>query len=77
MPPSRKSIQGKISQLPEMIITVALLPYTGEFRIAAVKNRFAKNSASGAQYVSLWTDASRMLVYNYRSTEQIGYAYGQ
>jgi hypothetical protein len=68
MPPSRKSIQGKISQLPEMIITVALLPWTGEFRIAAVKNRFAKNSASGKQYVSLWTDASRMSIWNYKQT---------
>ena len=70
MPPSRKSIQGKISQLPEMIITVALLPWTGEFRIAAVKNRFAKNSASGKQYVSLWSDSSRMSVWNYKQTEQ-------
>jgi len=75
MPPSRKSIQGKISQLPEMIITVALLPYTGEFRIAAVKNRFARNSASGAQYVSLWTDASRMSIWNYRQNSQQNWSY--
>ena len=75
MPPSRKSIQGKISQLPEMIITVALLPWNGEFRIAAVKNRFAKNSASGKQYVSLWTDASRMSIWNYKQNDQHDWAY--
>jgi KaiC/GvpD/RAD55 family RecA-like ATPase len=67
MPPSRKAIQGKISQLPEMILTVALLPYTGEFRVAAVKNRFAKHSASGSQYVTLWSDASRMSIYSNRA----------
>jgi RecA-family ATPase len=68
MPPSRKSIQGKISQLPEMILTVALIPHTGEFKVACVKNRFAKNSASGSQYVSLWSDASRMNIYSHRQT---------
>lgn len=68
MPPSRKAIQGKISQLPEMILTVALIPHTGEFKVACVKNRFAKNSASGADYVSLWSDASRMNIYSHRQT---------
>ena len=75
MPPSRKSIQGKISQLPEMIITVALLPDTGEFRVAAVKNRFARNSASGRQYVSLWADASRMSIWNYRQNTPNSWSY--
>ena len=64
LPPSRKAIQGKIAQLPEMILTVALLPYNGEFRIAAVKNRFAKHSAGGDHYVTLYADASRMTMYN-------------
>jgi len=64
MPPSRKAIQGKIAQLPEMILTVALLPYSGEFRVAAVKNRFAKHSATGDHYVTLYADASRMTMYN-------------
>jgi len=71
MPPSRKAIQGKISQLPEMIITVALLPYNGEFRVAAVKNRFAKHSASGESYVILWADASRMSMYSDRAAQHI------
>jgi RecA-family ATPase len=64
LPPSRKSIQGKISQLPEMILTVALDHDTSEYRIACVKNRFAKNSASGSNYTILYADASRMTLYN-------------
>ena len=64
LPPSRKSIQGKISQLPEMILTVAMDHDTSEYRIACVKNRFAKNSASGANFTVLYADASRMTLYN-------------
>lgn len=66
LPPSRKSIQGKISQLPEMILTVAMDHDTSEYRIACVKNRFAKNSASGANFTVLYADASRMTLYNDR-----------
>lgn len=63
-PPSRKSIQGKISQLPEMILTVALDHDSSEYRVACVKNRFAKNSPSGENYTILYADASRMTLYN-------------
>lgn len=68
LPPSRKSIQGKISQLPEMILTVAMDHETSEYRVACVKNRFAKNSASGSDYTVLFADASRMTLYNDRQT---------
>jgi predicted ATP-dependent serine protease len=71
LPPSRKAIQGKISQLPEMILTVALVSQTGEFRVAAVKNRFAANSADGSRYVTLWADASRMSMYSDRAAQHI------
>ena len=64
LPPSRKAIQGKIAQLPEMILTVALVPHSGEFRIACVKNRFAKHSATGDNYLTLWADAGRMTIYS-------------
>jgi predicted ATP-dependent serine protease len=64
LPPSRKSVQGKISQLPEMILTVALDHASSEYRVACVKNRFAKNSASGDDYTVLYADASRMTLYN-------------
>ena len=59
-PPSRRSSQGKVSQLPEMILTVAMDTENGVFKIACVKNRFAKHSAMGDQWVELTADASRM-----------------
>jgi len=59
-PPARRAIQGKISQLPEMILTVAMETEQSELRVACVKNRFAKHSARGDQWVSLRVDASRM-----------------
>ena len=66
MPPSRKAIMGKIAALPELILTVALVQHSGEFRVAAVKNRFAKHSPSGQPYVTLWSDASRMTIHTDR-----------
>jgi len=77
LPPARKAIQGKIAQLPEMIITVALVPSTGEFRVACVKNRFAANSADGSNYVTLWADASRMTLYSDRSSQFIAQSWSQ
>ena len=71
MPPSRKAVQGKISQLPEMILTVALVPATGEFRVAAVKNRFARHSATGDMFTTLWADASRMTIHADRTSQFI------
>ena len=65
-PPSRRAIMGKIAALPELILTVALVQHSGEFRIAAVKNRFAKHSPTGETYVTLWADASRMTLYSER-----------
>jgi RecA-family ATPase len=62
-PPARKAIQGKVSQLPEVIITVAMEPENSEFRIACVKNRFAKHSAMGTDYVTLYSDAARMKLF--------------
>jgi predicted ATP-dependent serine protease len=59
-PPSRRSIQGKVSQLPEMILTVAMDTAQGVLRLACVKNRFAKHSAMGDSWVELVADASRM-----------------
>ena len=59
-PPSRRAIQGKVSQLPEMILTVAMETERSEFRIACVKNRFAKHSAMGDKWIALKVDASRM-----------------
>jgi predicted ATP-dependent serine protease len=77
LPPSRKSIQGKISQLPEMILTVAMDHDTSEYRIACVKNRFAKNSAAGTDYTVLFADASRMTLYNDRASVHVAQYWSQ
>ena len=71
IPPARKAIQGKISQLCELILTVALVSDTGEFRVACVKNRFAKNSADGSRYTTLQADASRMSLYSDKASQYI------
>lgn len=67
VPPARKAIQGKVSQLPELILTVALIPATGEFRVAPVKNRFGANTPTGEDYITLYADPARMVVYNDRN----------
>jgi len=77
LPPSRKSIQGKISQLPEMILTVAMDHDSSEYRIACVKNRFAKNSAAGTDYTVLFADASRMTLYNDRQSVHVAQYWSQ
>lgn len=66
-PPARKAIQGKVSQLPELILTVALIPATGEFRVAPVKNRFGANTPTGDDFITLYADPSRMVIYNDRN----------
>lgn len=76
LPPARKAIQGKVSQLPELILTVALLPDSGEFRVAPVKNRFGPNTPTGADYIILWADPSRMTVFNDRNQAYVAKNWG-
>lgn len=64
VPPARKAIQGKVSQLPELILTVALVGATGEFRVAPVKNRFGANTPTGEDFVVLFADAARMKIFD-------------
>jgi KaiC/GvpD/RAD55 family RecA-like ATPase len=59
-PAPRRAIQGKVSQLPEQILSVALDPNEDEFRVAAVKNRHGKHDASGYNWVGIPVDLSRM-----------------
>ncbi|HET6917267.1 MAG TPA: AAA family ATPase [Acidimicrobiales bacterium] len=63
-PPSRNRIQGKVSQLPEVILSIAR--DGNELRIAAVKNRYGPGDASGEKYVTLWTDPTRCRFYGSR-----------
>jgi hypothetical protein len=62
MPAPRRAILGKASQLPSMILSIAMNPEYQEFRVAAVKNRFGEHSADASNYVTLGIDASRVQI---------------
>lgn len=52
-PPPRRSIHGKVSQLPSLMLTLGYDPMGKQLRVAAVKNRFGPNSADGKVNVQL------------------------
>ena len=58
----RRAILGKASQLPSMILSIAMNPEYGEFRVAAVKNRFGEHSADASNFVTLGIDPSRVQI---------------
>lgn len=53
MPPARRAIHGKVSQLPSLILTLGYDVMGKQLRVAAVKNRFGPNSADGKVNVPL------------------------
>jgi hypothetical protein len=53
IPQQRASIQGKVAQLPERILTVALDTTQGTFLFAPVKNRGGKQDATGNTHFRL------------------------
>lgn len=73
-PPHRRSIQGKVSQLPALILTLGYNPFEHTLRVAAVKNRFGKHSVDGKDYAGLFvnfatcqigdSDAYGRMIYN-------------
>ena len=52
-PPPRRSIHGKVSQLPATILTLGYNPFEQKLKVAAVKNRFGKHSADGKDMTEL------------------------
>lgn len=56
-PPPRAQLQGKVSQLPEIALGVALAD--GEYRIAVTKHRSGKQDAAAKSWVTLMADAER------------------
>jgi hypothetical protein len=63
-PYPRGAIRGKVSQYPEIILSIAMLPQQGEMRVACVKHRHAVPSPSGEDYTTVYVDGSRMSFYN-------------
>ena len=64
MPAKRADIAGKVAQMPENILTVALDPAAGVIRMAAVKNRTGPSDPNAESYMELPIDLSRMLIFN-------------
>jgi replicative DNA helicase len=56
MPPPRRAIHGKVSQLPALILTLGYDPSQGFLRIASVKNRFGPHYADASQWASLFVN---------------------
>lgn len=70
-PAARKAIQGKIAQLPELILTTAMEPVADRLHVACVKNRSGVHDPTGDNYVSLFTDLPRMQLFD---TQQAAWA---
>ena len=62
-PPPRKAVQGKVNQLPEQILSIAMNPKDNVLKVAAVKNRHGAHDPTGEEYVTLAVDAARMSIY--------------
>lgn len=69
-PQPRTKLQGKVSQLPKVILSLA---FDGSvLKIAAVKNRFGPADASGRNYVELHVDPARSQFFNSRQDQMNG-----
>lgn len=56
VPPPRRSIHGKVSQLPAVILTLGYDPSQGMLRVAAVKNRFGPHFADASEWATLFVN---------------------
>lgn len=60
--PPRASLQGKVAQLPAVILTVHNDAQRQAMHIAAVKNRYGAADPSGKTGQPVWFDAARMQI---------------
>lgn len=56
VPPPRRAIHGKVSQLPAVILTLGYDPSQGMLRVAAVKNRFGPHTADASEWATLFVN---------------------
>lgn len=69
-PQPRTKLQGKVSHLPKVILSLA---FDGQvLKVAAVKNRFGPGDASGRTYVELQCNPSTNQFYNSRADFNAG-----
>lgn len=58
-PCARRDLQNKVSELPQRILSVAMNSGTGEFKLAAVKNRQGNQDPTGKHTFSLKCEPER------------------
>lgn len=63
-PYPRGAIRGKISQYPEVILSIAMRPEEQQLLVACVKHRHATPSPSGEDYTTIYVDAPRMTFFD-------------
>lgn len=68
-PAPRSKLQGKVGQLPKLILSLAL--NGDQLLVAPVKTRWGPGDASGHTYATLHVDASRNRLYNSRHDMQM------
>jgi hypothetical protein len=64
VPAPRKSLQGKVSQLPELVLSVALDGTREQYKIATVKNRHGQADPTAENFITVSVDPARMTLYN-------------
>lgn len=52
-PPARREIKNGLGEKPQLVLGVALNPFTGEFHVAPLKQRMARSDQTGRQYITL------------------------
>lgn len=58
------SIRGQVSQYPEIILALAMLPEEGVMRVAMTKHRHKTPSPNADKYETIFVDPRRMTFYN-------------
>lgn len=72
VPQGRTKLQGKVSHLPKMILSLA---FDGQvLKASAVKNRFGPADASGQNYASLWVNPNTNQFFDSREAYMAGRA---
>ena len=64
IPAPRKALQGKVSQLPELVLSVALDGAREQYKVATVKNRHGQADPTAEAFTTLSVDPARMTLYN-------------
>lgn len=71
-PPPKRDIQGKVSQLPAVIVSLAMAQDGSALRACAVKNRLGVGDPSGNTFVEVPVDFDRGSFFRDRASKEAG-----